>query len=153
MGKQGQGTKGQVSVDEMYPSLCIFKQYIGNIKKPWYLHGVETMQVTLSTSLGFVVALSWNDYFKDKFTALSKRLSSSAEERAERLMIYAMLVTSFLFLFNIFVGGLVSYMRTNAQEKATIQHKNMRQAQDDEVQKGQKGQKEQKEQNEQQEQT
>ena len=135
MGKQ-QGTQSQAAMDDMYPSLCIFKQYIGNIKKPWYLHSVETMQVTLSTSLGFVVALSWNEFFKERFTLLSKRMSNANEENVH-LLVYAMIASVFLFLFNMFVGALVSHMRTNAQEKATIQHKNMRQAQDDEVQKGQ----------------
>ena len=95
-------------------SRCIFKQYIGDIKKPLHLHGIETIQVTLSGSLGFVVALAWNEFFKEVF----KKMSDTIESKSQRLVLYAMAATVFLFVFNMGVGAAVSHVRSHEQQKA-----------------------------------
>lgn len=94
-------------------SLCVFKQYVGDVKKPLHLHGAETMQVTLSGSLSFVVALAWNDFFRTEF----ERLVNVSPER--RKVVYAMLATIVLFVFNMGIGAAVSMMRNRAQLHAS----------------------------------
>lgn len=94
-------------------SLCVFKQYVGDVKKPLHLHGAETMQVTLSGSLSFVVALAWNDFFRTEF----EKLVSVRDDR--RKVVYAMLATIVLFVFNMGIGAAVSMMRNRAQFHAS----------------------------------
>ena len=94
-------------------SLCVFKQHVGDVKKPLHLHGAETMQVTLSGSLSFVVALAWNDFFRTEF----ERLVNVSPER--RKVVYAMLATIVLFVFNMGIGAAVSMMRNRAQLHAS----------------------------------
>ena len=97
-------------------SLCVFKQYVGDIRKPLHLHGAETLQITLSGSLAFVVALAWNDFFRHEFTSLLQ-LWKLNEDRLK--LVYAMMATLVLFGFNLTVGAAVTSMRNRAQRIAS----------------------------------
>ena len=80
------------------------------------MHGAETLQITLSGSLAFVVALAWNDFFRHEFT---KILTKLAMEEAQLKLVYAMIATLFLFGFNMSVGAAVTSMRNRAQRIAS----------------------------------
>lgn len=98
-------------------SLCVFKQYVGDIKKPLHLHGAETLQITLSGSLAFVVALAWNDFFREGFLQILKRIAVSDSTRK---LMYAMIATLVLFSFNMSVGAAITCMRNRAQHLASV---------------------------------
>ena len=100
-----------IKMSEPQASLCVFKQYTSDAVKPTYLAGAETLQVTLTASLSFITALAWNELFKSSFEHF---VGSFWKKSLYRLM-YAIIVTSFLFFFNICVSKCVTEMRSKAQ--------------------------------------
>ena len=100
-------------------SLCIFKQYTNDVVKPTYLSGAETLQITLTASLSFIVALSWNELFKSCF----EHMVGSVWEKGLYKLMYAVIVTSFLFFFNIGVSACVTEMRKKAQIECILDKK------------------------------
>ena len=108
-------------------SLCIFKQYVHTENKPFYLHTAETIHLTLSGSLGFVVAFSWNDFFKAVFERMARKATglqfdadakSVASEQIRFKLIYAIFALAFLFAFNMIYSAVLTKMRSDAQCKA-----------------------------------
>ena len=101
-------------------SLCIFKQYTNDVVKPTYLSGAETLQITLTASLSFIVALSWNELFKSCFENM---VGSFWKGQGLYKLMYAVIVTSFLFFFNIGVSACVTEMRKKAQIECILDKK------------------------------
>lgn len=66
-----------MGVDTSGKALCIMKQYACNVTKPIHLHVAETVHTTLGASLGFVVALAWNDFFKQVFEHFATTMATS----------------------------------------------------------------------------
>ena len=101
---------------EPQSSLCVFKQYVDNVKKPTYLAGAETLQITLTASLSFITALAWNELFKSTFEHLLKPFWKKSLYQ----LMYAIIVTAFLFFFNICVTACVTEMRNTAQLRVVL---------------------------------
>ena len=108
------------SSDAPKASLCIFKQYTSDAVKPTSLAGAETLQITLTASLSFIVALSWNEVFKSTFEHLVEKFWKKSLYR----LMYAITVTSFLFFFNIAVSKCVTEMRKRAQLQVAMTKNN-----------------------------
>ena len=112
-------------------SLCVFKQYVHTDNKPMYLHCAETVHLTLSGSLGFVVALAWNEFFKmvieNMTTHVSGIADGIAQQRGVRVkLIYALIATGFLFMFNIGYSAVLNKMRVHVQRTKTLNVKKIR---------------------------
>ena len=101
-------------------SLCIFKQYVQSESKPLHLHCSETVHQTLSSSLAFVVALAWNEFFKASFDKASTR---GLDAKLRPKLLYAVMATAFLFGFNIVYTSILTKMRHRAQKHATDIHR------------------------------
>lgn len=106
-------------------ALCIFKQYTSVESKPLYLHCAETIHVTMSGSLGFIVALAWNEFFKMVIENMTTHVSGIAQDIAQQRgirvkLVYALVATAFLFLFNIGYSAVLNKMRTHVQRTKTF---------------------------------
>lgn len=110
-------------------ALCIFKQYTNVETKPLYLHCAETIHVTMSGSLGFIVALAWNEFFKMVIENMTTHVSGIARGVAQKRevrvkLVYALIATAFLFLFNIGYSSVLNKMRIHVQKTKTFKMNN-----------------------------
>lgn len=103
----------------MSSSIVVSKLYTDQSTKPTYLTLAETLQITLSSSMAFVSALSLNNLITNIIEDSIKNSLTTASEMSLRVA-YVLTALVMLFVFNIVGARIVSVLRSRAQYDAAM---------------------------------